>query len=201
MTQLPLLHRGRVPRQGHSPRSSRACRPASPITGGAAFAADLVAPPERLRPRQAPADRDRLRRDHRGVRHGLTMGAPDRAVDRQRRPGERQLAGAHVGRPGRPGGRARDAAAARPRRPRGHAEVRLRRRAADPRAVERARDAARVAVGAIARALLRGDRRRRSTRTSSRVGDVDAQPARAHRLGSRRDVARARRRPRRRGSA
>ena len=79
-----------------------------------------------------------------GVRHGVTPRQPDRAAHRQHRVAEvgrgdeRRAGRAHREVP-RPRRRTHPAAA-RSRRPRRHAEVRLRRGAADPRARERPRD-------------------------------------------------------------
>ena len=74
-----------------------------------------------------------------GVRHGETIGGPGGRRDRQHRVA--QVGPGDVGRPDRPGRarragpqRAADPAAARARRPGGHAEVRLRRGPARPRA-------------------------------------------------------------------
>ncbi len=73
-----------------------------------------------------------------GVRHGLTLGGPDRSAGRE--PRLRQLGRAHVAVAGRRRDRGGSSAAPRPRRPRGHAEVQAERRAQHPRAGLRPRD-------------------------------------------------------------
>ena len=127
-----------------SPRSSRACPPAS-----------------RCRPRTSTPQLARRRLGHGrgarmsfeqdevtlagGVRHGRTQGGPVAIAGRQHRVAE--VVDGHVRRPGRrrgprrPGAqRAADPPAAGPRRPGRHAEVRLRRRPPGARAGQRPRD-------------------------------------------------------------
>ena len=110
-----------------------------------------------------------------GVRHGRTLGGPDRAPGRQ--PRLRQLGGADEPVAGR-GRRARGAPAApRPRRPGRDDEVRPHRRAQRPRARERPRDRG-------ARGRRRAGAGRSCARSASRSAPTSCRSARCARRGA-----------------
>ena len=116
-----------------------------------------------------------------GVRHGADHGRPGRHDDRQHRVAE--VGEGHVGRPGRRGRRstalARNAPLTRPRPGHadlvGHAEVRLRRGPAGPRARQRPRDRGAGRARRGRRRVPRAGRRRPARlATSSRSATAEA---------------------------
>ena len=146
------------------------------------IAARARAPAPRLRARPAHAvraGRDRAPRRHPPRAHARLT---DRDRHPQQRVGDRQMGGRDVVRARRDQA-ATHAGAPRSRRPRGHAEVRLHRRARRPRTRQRARDRGAGRGGRARQGVALAHRRvgvepRRAARRSRRVAGSPARPRR-----------------------